>query len=118
MAQIVSIASTEILKTTRQLILQNAGHDALSFSSVSDIQELDGALKPELAVVCHGFRGTEKRKLALALNKAFPGIPILEMCMNSPEIPGADFILSHSPEHLVTAVQDMLKGRRVRGYIG
>ncbi|HWG48548.1 MAG TPA: hypothetical protein VN669_02585 [Candidatus Acidoferrales bacterium] len=118
MAQIVSIASTEILKTTRQLILQNAGHEAFSFSSVSDIQELDGALKPELAVVCHGFRGSDKRRLALALNKAFPGIPILEMCMNSPEIPGADFILSHSPEHLVTAVQDMLKGMRVRGYIG
>jgi hypothetical protein len=118
MARIVSIASTEILRTTRQLILQNAGHDALSFSSPSDIQEVDDAWKPELAVVCHGFRGSDKRKLALALNQAFPGIPILEMCMNSPEIPGADFILSHSPEHLLTAVQDILNGRRVRGYIG
>ena len=118
MARIVSIASTEILKTTRQLILQNAGHDALSFSSVSGIEEADGGWQPELAVVCHGFRGSDKRKLALALNQAFPGIPILEMCMNSPEIPGADFILSHSPEHLLTAVDDILKGRRVRGYIG
>jgi hypothetical protein len=118
MARIVSIASTEILKTTRQLILQNAGHEALSFSSTSGIQELDGDWKPELAVVCHGFRGSDKRKLALALNQAFPGLPILEMCMNSPEIPGADFILSHSPEHLLIAVQDILKGRRVRGYIG
>ena len=117
MARIVSIAATEILKTTRQLILQNAGHEVLSLSSVSGIQEVDGAWKPEMAVVCHGFRGADKRKLALALHDVFPGIPILEMCMNSPEIPGADFILSHSPEHLVIAVQHILKGRRVRGYI-
>ena len=37
--------------------------------------------------------------------------------MRSPELPVADFTLSHSPEHLVTAVREVLSGRRVRGFI-
>lgn len=117
MAKILSIASTEILKTTRQLILQNAGYEVVSFSCVPSVEELEKAGKPHLAVLGHEFRGFDKRKLALALNQLFPGIPILEMCMNSPEVPGADFILSNSPEHLVSAINEILAGRRVRGFI-
>lgn len=116
MAKILSIASTEILRTTRQLILENAGHQVVSFSHMPKPDELEVTWKPDLAMVGHGFRGTDKRKTALAINKVFPGIPILELCMHSPEIPGADFILSHSPEHLMTAIQDVLAGRRVRGF--
>jgi DNA-binding NtrC family response regulator len=117
MAKILSIASTEILKTTRQLILEDAGYEVVSFSSVPLIQELEKAGKPDLAVLGHGFRGSDKRKLALALNQLFPGIPILEMCIHSPEIPGADFIVNNSPEHLVSAISEILAGRRVRGFI-
>jgi hypothetical protein len=116
MAKILSIASTEILKATRQLILENAGYEVLSFSNTPRIEDLQGTGKFDLAMVGHGFRGADKRKTALALNQVFPGIPILELCMHSPEIPGADFILSHSPEHLVTAVREVLAGRRVRGF--
>lgn len=116
MAKILSIASTEILKTTRQLILENAGHEVVSFAAMPKVEDLEPIMKPDLAMVGHGFRGPDKRKTALALNQAFPGIPILELCMHSPEIPGADFILSHSPEHLVTAVREVLAGRRVRGF--
>jgi hypothetical protein len=117
MAKILSIASTEILKTTRHLILEDAGYEVVSFSPIPAIQELEKAGKPDLAVLGHGFRGSEKRKLALALNQVFPGIPILEMCLNSPEIPGADFILNNSPEHLLSAIGEILAGRRVRGFV-
>jgi hypothetical protein len=117
MAKILSVASTENLKTTRHLILQNAGHDVVSFSSMPAIEDLEILGKPDLAVLGHGFRGSDKRKIALALNQLFPGLPILEMCINSPEVPGADFILSNSPEHLVSAVCEILSGRRVRGFM-
>lgn len=118
MATILSIASTEMLKKRRHLILETAGYDVVSFTSMPVISDLEHSGKPDLAVVGHGFPGPDKRKIALALNQEFPGLPILEMCMNSPEIPGADFILSHSPEHLVVAVRDVLAGRRVRGFPG
>ncbi|MGE5321671.1 MAG: hypothetical protein ACM3SW_02330 [Actinomycetota bacterium] len=116
MAKILSIASTEILRTTRELILRNAGHEVVSFPCLPAAEQLRHVGDPELAVVGHGFTGPDKRKIALALNQAFPGIPILELCMHSPEIPGADFILSHSPESLVTAIDELLAGHRVRGF--
>lgn len=116
MARILSVASTETLKTTRQLILQNAGHEVVSFLSMPLIEDLEQIEKPDLAILGHGFRGSDKRRIALALNHLFPGIPILEMCLNSPEVPGADFMLSNSPEHLVSAVTEILSGRRVRGF--
>ena len=112
MATILSIASTPILKTTRQLILENAGHCVVSFNYPPSRNDLEPIQKPELAVVGHGFPGPDKRKVALTLNQVFPGIPILELCMYSPEIPGADFILSHSPEDLLSAITILLSGRR------
>ena len=56
------------------------------------------------------------RKIAQQVNHYYPGLPILEMCFNSPEIPGADFVLSDSPADLLTAIKLVLAGRRVRGY--
>jgi len=79
-------------------------------------EQLQRTGNPDVAVVGHGFTGPDKRKIALALNQAFPGIPILELCMHSPEIPGADFVLSHSPESLVAAIEELLAGHRVRGF--
>ncbi|HEX5434522.1 MAG TPA: hypothetical protein VFY05_09820 [Candidatus Angelobacter sp.] len=117
MAKILSIAFTENLKTTRQLILQNAGHEVLSFSQLPDLEQLQMICDPNLAVIGHGFRGPDKRRIALTLNEVFPGIPLLELCMHSPEIPGADFIFSHSPESLVTAIDELLAGHRVRGFL-
>lgn len=117
MAKILSIASTPILKTTRQLILENAGHCVVSFDRIPQVQELEANAKTDLAIVGHGFPGSDKRKIALTMNQVFPGIPILELCMYSPEIPGADFILSHSPEDLLGAICTLLSGRRVRGFL-
>lgn len=118
MAKILSIAATAVLSTTRQLILENAGHAVVSFACIPTIDQLTTAGNPDLAMVGHAFKASEKRKIALALNQAFPGIPILELCMHSPEIPGANFVLSHSPEHLLTAIQEVLSGHRVRGFPG
>ena len=70
----------------------------------------------DLALIGHGFRGSDKRKIANLVNHYYPGLPILEMCFNSPEIPGADFVLSDSPDDLIAAIKLVLAGRRVRGY--
>ena len=117
MATVLSIAATEVLKTTRELLLKNAGHSVISILNLPSREHLEQIEKPDLAVLGHGFRGSDKRKMALSLNQIFPGLPILEMCFHSPEVPGADFILTDSPEHLLTAVQEVLAGRRVRGFI-
>ena len=116
MAKILSVASNEVLGTTRQLLLEQEGHSVFSALTLDEVEQLGAEEKFDLALVGHGFRGPEKRRIARTVNTVYPGIPILEMCFHSPEIPGADFLLTDSPSELVKAIKLILDGRRVRGY--
>ena len=116
MATILSVASSEVLKTTRQLLLEQQGFSVCSALTLAEVESIGKTEKVDLALVGHGFRGPEKRKIAHAVNHYYPGLPILEMCFQSPEIPGADFVLSDSPDELIRAIKQVLAGRRVRGY--
>lgn len=116
MAKVLSVSSTEVLKTTRQLLLEQAGHIVFSALNLDEVEKLDQMEKVDLALIGHGFRGPDKRKIAQTVNQYFPGLPILEMCFHSPEIPGADFLLSDSPADLIKAIEHLLSGRRIRGY--
>jgi hypothetical protein len=116
MAKILSVAYSEILKTTRQLLLEQQGHSVYSALDLAEIEAMERMEIVDLALIGHGFRGAEKRRIAHLVNHHIPGLPILEMCFQSPEIPGADFILSDSPDELIAAIQLVLDGRRVRGF--
>jgi len=116
MANILSVASSEVLKTTRRLLLEKQGHVVYSALTLDEVESMEHLEKVDLALIGHGFRGPEKRQIAHTVNEVYPGLPILEMCFHSPEIPGADFILSDSPAELVKAITYILDGRRVRGY--
>ncbi|HEV7522341.1 MAG TPA: hypothetical protein VGP89_14660 [Candidatus Angelobacter sp.] len=116
MAKILSVASSEVLKTTRELLLEQQGLAVCSALTLAEVEKLGQSEKVDLALIGHGFPGPEKRKIAHAVNHYYPGLPILEMCFHSPEIPGADFILSDSPQELIVAIRLVLTGRRVRGY--
>jgi hypothetical protein len=117
MAKILSVASSEALKTTRHLLLEQQGYSVYSALNLADIEAMDKMENVDLALIGHGFRGVEKRKIAHLVNLHYPGLPILEMCFQSPEIPGADFILNDSPDELIKAIKLVLAGRRVRGYM-
>ena len=117
MAKILSVAFNEILKTTRHLLLEQQGFSVYSVLNLAEIEAIDKLDNMDLALIGHGFRGVEKRKIAHIVNNHCPGLPILEMCYQSPEIPGADFILSDSPDELIAAIKLVLAGRRVRGFM-
>jgi hypothetical protein len=118
MTTILSVTSSEMLKTTRQLLLEQQAYSVCSALGLGEVDSL-GKERPaiDLALICHGFRGPDKRKIAHLINHYYPGLPILEMCFNSPEIPGADFVLSDSPAELIITIKLVLAGRRVRGYM-
>lgn len=116
MTKILSVASNEALKTTRQMLLEQEGFAVCSALTLAEVEALNENEKVDLALIGHGFRGPEKRKMARAVNQRFPGLPILEMCFHSPEIPGADFVFTDSPIDLIKAIKLILNGRRVRGY--
>src|SRR5436305_655824 len=116
MAKILSIASNDVLRATRQLLLEQEGFSVCSALTLAEVEKIGQTEKLDLALIGHGFRGPEKRKMARAVNQFFPGLPILEMCFQSPEIPGADFVFNDSPSELLKAIRLILDGRRVRGY--
>jgi hypothetical protein len=116
MAKILSVSSSEVLSTTRQLLLEHQGFTVCAALTLAQEALGQTSEKVYLALICHGFRGVEKRKIAHTVNHYYPGLPILEMCFHSPEIPGADFILSDAPHELIAAIGLVLEGRRVRGY--
>lgn len=116
MGKILSVSSSEVLKTTRQLLLEQEGFSVCSALNLAEVESLGKIDQVDLALIGHGFRGSDKRKIANVVNHYNPGLPILEMCFNSPEIPGADFVLSDSPDDLIAAIKLVLAGRRVRGY--
>jgi len=116
MGKILSVASSEVLKTTRRLLLEQQGFSVCSALTLAEVESLGKTEQVDLALIGHGFRGADKRRIANVVNHYYPGLPILEMCFNSPEIPGADFILSDSPDDLIEAIRLVLGGRRVRGY--
>lgn len=117
MAIILSVAFSEVLKTTRHLLLEQQGFTVKSALDLAEIESMDKPSGIDLALIGHGFRGAEKRKIAHLVNNHYPGLPILEMCYHSPEIPGADFLLSDSPGELIAAIKTVLSGRRVRGFV-
>ena len=116
MARILSIAPTEVLRTMRQLVIEKEGYEVLSLADAPDADVIARDKKFDLAVIGYGYRGEDKRRIANVINQLFPGLPLLELCFQSPEIPGADFIISDSPAELVMAIKEILAGRRVRGF--
>ncbi len=116
MAKILSVAASEVLRTTRQLLLEQEGYSVCSALNLAEVETLAKTEKVDLALIGHAFGGPEKRKIARVVNDHYPGLPILEMCFHSPEIPGADFVFSDSPAELIKAIKQILNGRRVRGY--
>jgi hypothetical protein len=117
MAKILSVSSSEVLNTTRRLLLEHKGFTVCPALTLAQVEALGKTSeKVDLALICHGFRGVDKRKIAHSVNHYYPGLPILEMCFHSPEIPGADFILTDAPHELIAAIGLVLEGRRVRGY--
>jgi len=117
MARILSISPSEVLRTTRQLVLEQAGHEVLSLADPTQDYTFSKDDKFDLAIIGHNFRGEDKRRIARHINELFSGLSILELCLHSPEIPGADFLLSDAPDELLSAVREILAGRRVRGFV-
>ena len=60
MAKILSVASNEALKTTRQLLLEHKGFTVCSALTLAEVEALGKIEKVDLALIGHGFRGSGK----------------------------------------------------------
>lgn len=109
--QILSVAGTEALRKTRELLLTRAGYLVVSAATTRELNHVCRRTVFDLAVIGHAFEDDQKQKLAEVVRQLCPGLPILEICRISPVIPSVEYILRNpDPEELVREVNRVLRG--------
>ena len=110
--RLLSIAADAALRTSRQLILEQAGFEV---TSAADKEEaLAACLNGSFSLLVIGQTEIEgdSERLAKLLRKKCPGVPILELHSHgTPHLPKADFSVEtlDGPEALVLTVQRILE---------
>ena len=108
--QILSVAGTEALRKTRELLLTQARYLVVSAATTREVNHVCRRTVFDLAIVGHAFEDVEKLKLAEAIRLASPRLPILEICRISPIIPGVEYVLRNpEPGELVKEVNRILR---------
>ena len=109
--QILSVAGTEALRKTRELLLKQAGFLVVSAMSTRELNHVCRRTVFDLAVVGHAFEEDQKIKVAELIRQLCPNQPILEICRISPVIPGVEYILrTPEPDDLLREVNRILRG--------
>lgn len=109
--QILSVAGTEALRKTREMLLKQAGFLVVSAMTTRELNHVCRRTVFDLAVVGHAFEEDQKMKIAELLRQLCPNLAILEICRISPTIPGVEYVLRNpDPEELVREVNRILRG--------
>lgn len=109
--QILSVAGTEALRKTRELLLKQAGYLVVSAMTTRELNHVCRRTVFDLAIVGHAFEEDQKRKVAEVIRQLCPGLPILEICRISPVVPGVEYLLRNpDPDELVKEVNRILRG--------
>jgi len=109
--KILSIAADDALRVSRQLILERAGFEVVSASSLEDAVAI---CQNAFALFILGQTSSpdEQVRLARILRKKSPGIPLLELHSHgTPYVPKSDYSVEtlDGPEALVLTVQRILQ---------
>lgn len=111
-SHILSIAGTDSIRTTRELLLREQGFMVVSATTPREISHVCRRAKFDLIVVGHAFEDDQKVAIGEVLRKDAPGTPILEICRVSPVLPNAQFVLrSPEPSDLVAEVKNILRNQ-------
>jgi DNA-binding NtrC family response regulator len=109
--QILSVAGTEALRKTRELLLTQAGYLVVSAMTTRELSHVCRRTVFDLAVVGHAFEDDHKVKMAEVIRQLCPNLPILEICRISPVIPGVEHVLrGPEPDDLVREVNRIVRG--------
>ena len=109
--QILSVAGTEALRKTRELLLKQAGYLVVSAMTTRELNHVCRRTVFDLAVIGHAFEDDQKMKMAEMVRQLCPGLPILEICRISPVILAPEYVLRNpDPDELVREVDRVLRG--------
>lgn len=108
--QILSVAGTEALRKTRELLLKQAGYLVVSAVTTRELSHVCRRTVFDLAIIGHAFDEDQKVKMAEVVRQNCPGLPVLEICRISPVIPSPEYILRNpDPDELVKEVDRILR---------
>lgn len=87
--KILSVARTDFLRRTRRVALRKAGYEVESAADLNDIERLCKSTTFAAAVVGYAFEPEVKRTIADVIRRYSPTMPIVELTLAEPEIPGS-----------------------------
>lgn len=112
MPTVLSICRDPSLCETRRLLLTGHGYNVVVINDFRQIGKISS--HPNCVVIGTDIEPKMKRAASSLLEKKWAGVPILEINVLHPEIGGAAFVTSDSPEEVLAALKDLLlpAGRR------
>jgi DNA-binding response OmpR family regulator len=107
--RILSIVGDAGLRKARRMLLQAQGFEIISAGDFREVREACETYAFDLVIIGHSLDPKIKRAIAVSIRESNPDTPILEMCLVSPEIKGAEYSTSDSPADLIAAVRRILQ---------
>ena len=106
MPTILSICRDPSLSEIRRLLLTGNGYNVVVATDFRQIEALSAP--PNCVVIGTDIEPRVKRAAGKLLDHKWAGIPILEINVFQPEIEGAAWVSSDSPEEVLAALKDLL----------
>lgn len=112
MARILSVSYDVSLLGTRQMILQNQGHEVVSALGFTEaLKQCQSSKKFDLFILGHSIPHSDKEALISAF-RADCAAPVVALTNPSEKpVRGADFEIEPDPERVVALVKKLTSGR-------
>ncbi len=107
---ILCISANDAILQTRKLLLEKNGYQVIPALNFREVEEACRTGKFDLALIGQDIEAKPKKALGFKIRELCPKVSILEMCRYSPEIEGAAFTVSDSPEDLLAIISEVLSG--------
>ena len=104
-ARILSISYNVVLLRTREMLLKEAGLDAVSVSNYAELLDALKSTEYDLCILGHSLPEKEKLRVFNVLKEKLPEIPILEIYRFHPDLKtGLTMSSQTSPEEFLETV--------------
>ena len=111
--RILSVASHELLRSSRQLLLEQGGYKVVS---AANLQQVEAACREiQFDLVLLGWSVAQENKLAAArlVQRLLPAAIILDWARGKTRIRGATHFQSHDTDQLLQYIGKLLRGNPV-----
>jgi hypothetical protein len=107
---ILCISANDAILQTRKLLLEKNGYQVIPALNFREVEDACRSGNFDMALIGQDIEAKPKKALGFKIRELCPRVLILEMCRYSPEIEGAAFTVSDSPDELLLTISEVLSG--------